>query len=229
MSYAKGWSEMNEFTELIIKLLPGATLETLYMVFFSTLIATIMGGPIGVLLIISEKGGIRENVPLSQILSTIVNVGRSFPFVILIISIMPLTKLIAGTSLGTTAAIVPLTIAAIPFVARIVEGSLLEVDKGIVEAAQAMGATTWQIIYKVLVPEAMPSIVNGITLTIINLIGYSAMAGMVGGGGLGKVADQYGYKGHNGPVMIATVILIIILVQIIQWLGNTIAKAINKK
>lgn len=220
---------MSEFITLIIKLLPSATLETLYMVFVSTLVATIIGGPIGVILIISAKGGIQENIPLSQTLSSIVNIGRSFPFVILIISIMPLTRLIAGTSLGTTAAIVPLTIAAIPFVARVIEGSLMEVDKGIVEAAQAMGATTWQIIYKVLVPEAMPSMVNGITLTIINLIGYSAMAGMVGGGGLGKVADQYGYKGFNGPVMIATVILIIILVQIIQWLGNTIAQAINKK
>ncbi len=220
---------MSEFIALIIKLLPGATLETLYMVFVSTLVATVVGGPMGVILIISAKGGIRENVPLNQILSAIVNIGRSFPFVILIISIMPLTRLIAGTSLGTTAAIVPLTIAAIPFVARIIEGSLMELDKGIVEAAQAMGATTWQIIYKVLVPEAMPSMVGGITLTIINLIGYSAMAGMVGGGGLGKVADQYGYKGFNGPVMIATVILIIILVQIIQWLGNTIAGAINKK
>ena len=229
MLRVKGWSEMNEFIELIIKLLPSATLETLYMVFVSTLVATIIGGPIGVILIISAKDGIQENIPLSQILSAVVNVGRSFPFVILIISIMPLTKLIAGTSLGTTAAIVPLTIAAIPFVARVIEGSLMEVDKGIIEAAQAMGATTWQIIYKVLVPEAMPSMVNGITLTVINLIGYSAMAGMVGGGGLGKVADQYGYKGSNGPVMVATVILIIILVQIIQWLGNTIAEAINKK
>ena len=225
----KGWNEMNEFIQLVIQLLPVATLETLYMVFFSTLIATLIGGPIGIILIISAKGGIQENIPLSQVLSSVVNIGRSFPFVILIISIMPLTRLIAGTSLGTTAAIVPLTIAAIPFVARIIEGSLMEVDKGIIEASQAMGATTWQIIYKVLIPEAMPSMVGGITLTIINLIGYSAMAGMVGGGGLGKVADQYGYKGFNGPIMIATVILIIILVQIIQWLGNTIAKAINKK
>ena len=139
---------MNESLSLMIKLLPAATLETLYMVFFSTLVAIIIGGPIGVLLIISEKGGIRENLPLSQILSTIVNIGRSFPFSILIVAIIPLTRLIAGTSLGTTAAIVPLTIAAIPFVARIIESSLKEVDSGIVEAAQAMGATTWQIIYK---------------------------------------------------------------------------------
>lgn len=229
MSSVKGLSEMSDFIALMIKLLPGATLETLYMVFFSTLVAILFGGPMGVILIISAKGGIQENIGLSQALSSIVNVGRSFPFSILMIAIIPLTRLIAGTSLGTTASIVPLSIAAIPFVARIVEGSLMEVDKGIIEAAQAMGATSWQIIYKVLVPEAMPSIVNGITLTVINLIGYSAMAGMVGGGGLGKVADQYGYKGYNPPIMIATIIFIIILVQIIQWFGNTLAQAINKK
>ena len=220
---------MNESMALMLKLLPGATLETLYMVFFSTLVAILIGGPMGVLLIISEKGGVEENIPLSQLLSTIVNIGRSFPFSILMVAIIPLTRFIAGTSLGTTAAIVPLSIAAIPFVARIIESSLKEVDGGIVEASQAMGATTWQIIYKVLIPEAMPGIVLGITLTIINLIGYSAMAGMIGGGGLGKVADQYGYKGYNIPIMIATIILLIILVQIIQWFGNTLATAINKK
>lgn len=220
---------MNESISLMIKLLPSATLETLYMVFFSTLVAIIIGGPIGVLLIISEKGGVQENLPLSQTLSTIVNVGRSFPFSILMVAIIPLTRLIAGTSLGTTAAIVPLSVAAIPFVARIIESSLKEVDGGIVEAAQAMGATTWQIIYKVLIPEAMPGIVLGITLTIINLIGYSAMAGLIGGGGLGKISDQYGYKRYNTPIMISTIILLIILVQIIQWLGNLLAQSINKK
>ena len=225
----KGLSIMNESMALMLKLLPGATLETLYMVFFSTLVAILIGGPMGVLLIISEKGGVQENIPLSQTLSTIVNIGRSFPFSILMVAIIPLTRFIAGTSLGTTAAIVPLSIAAIPFVARIIESSLKEVDGGIVEASQAMGATTWQIIYKVLIPEAIPGIVLGITLTIINLIGYSAMAGMIGGGGLGKVADQYGYKGYNIPIMVATIILLIILVQIIQWFGNTLAKAINKK
>lgn len=222
-------NDFNAFIDLMVKLLPGATFETLYMVFFSTVIAILIGGPIGVLLIISEKGGIWENLTLSQILSVIVNIGRSFPFSILIIFIMPLTSFIVGTSLGTTAAIVPLSIAAIPFMARVIETALKEVDKGIIEAAQSMGATTWQIIHKVLVPEAMPGIVLGITLTIINLIGYSAMAGMVGGGGLGKVADQYGYKSYNTPVMVATIILIVILVQSIQWLGNTIARAINKK
>ncbi|NLP45848.1 MAG: ABC transporter permease [Epulopiscium sp.] len=215
--------------KLMIDLLPVATVETLYMVFVSTVIALIVGTPIGVILITSEKDGIQENISLYQLCSTIVNIGRSFPFSILMVAIIPVTRFIVGTSLGTTAAIVPLSIAAIPFVARVIENSLKEVDKGIIEAAQAMGATTWQIIIKVLIPEAMPGIVLGITLTIINLIGYSAMAGMVGGGGLGKIADQYGYKRYNTPIMISTIILLIILVQIIQWLGNTIAKAINKK
>ncbi len=220
---------MNDAMKLMIDLLPVATVETLYMVFVSTVIALIVGTPIGVILITSEKDGIQENISLYQLCSTIVNIGRSFPFSILMVAIIPVTRFIVGTSLGTTAAIVPLSIAAIPFVARVIENSLKEVDKGIIEAAQAMGATTWQIIIKVLIPEAMPGIVLGITLTIINLIGYSAMAGMVGGGGLGKIADQYGYKRYNTPIMISTIILLIILVQIIQWLGNTIAKAINKK
>lgn len=220
---------MDETIALMIELLPQATLETFYMVFFSTLVAVIVASPIGVLLIISEEGGIRENQTVYQILSTMVNIGRSFPFSILMVAIIPFTRLIAGTSLGTTASIVPLSVAAIPFVARVMENSLKEVDQGIVEAAQAMGATTWQIIYKVLIPEALPSIVDGITLTIINLIGYSAMAGLIGGGGLGKIADQYGYKRYNTPIMISTIILLILLVQMIQWGGNRIAQKINKK
>ncbi len=220
---------MQETIDLMMELLPIATLETLYMVFFSALVAIVIGGPLGVVLIISEREGIRENIRLNQFLSMIVNIGRSFPFSILMVAIIPLTRLITGTSLGTTASIVPLSIAAIPFVARIIESSLKEVDQGIIEASQAMGATSWQIIYKVLIPEAMPGIVLGITLTIINLIGYSAMAGLIGGGGLGKIADQYGYKRYNTPIMIATIVLLILLVQIIQWLGNTIAQRLNKK
>ena len=220
---------MDGTIDLMIELLPQATLETLYMVFFSTLVAVIVASPIAVLLIISEEGGIRENQKLYRFLSTLVNIGRSFPFSILMVAIIPFTRLIAGTSLGTTASIVPLSVAAIPFVARVMENSLKEVEQGIVEAAQAMGATTWQIIYKVLIPEALPAVVDGITLTIINLIGYSAMAGLIGGGGLGKIADQYGYKRYNTPIMIATIILLIILVQSIQWAGNRLAQKINKK
>ena len=220
---------MQETFELMLQLLPTAIFETLYMVFFSTIIAVIIGAPIGVILIISEKDGIRENILLSQILSATVNIGRSFPFSILMVAIIPLTRLITGTSLGTTASIVPLSVAAIPFVARVIESSLREVDKGIIEASQAMGATSWQIIYKVLIPEALPGIVSGITLTIINLIGYSAMAGLIGGGGLGKIADQYGYKRYNTPIMIATIVLLIILVQLIQWIGNQLAQNLDKK
>lgn len=220
---------MQETIDLMLQLLPTAIFETLYMVFFSTIIAVLIGAPLGILLIISEKNGIRENVLLSQILSAIVNIGRSFPFSILMVAIIPLTRLITGTSLGTTASIVPLSVAAIPFVARVIESSLREVDKGIIEASQSMGATSWQIIYKVLIPEALPGIVSGITLTIINLIGYSAMAGLIGGGGLGKIADQYGYKRYNTPIMIATILLLILLVQIIQWIGNQIAQNLDKK
>lgn len=220
---------MQETIDLMIQLLPTAVFETLYMVSMSTIIAVMIGAPMGVILIISEKGGIREHIRLSQILSAIVNIGRSFPFSILMVAIIPLTRLITGTSLGTTASIVPLSVAAIPFVARVIESSLREVDKGIVEASQAMGATSWQIIHKVLIPEALPGIVLGVTLTIINLIGYSAMAGLIGGGGLGKIADQYGYKRYNTPIMIATIILLIILVQIIQWVGNRIAQNLDKK
>jgi len=145
------------------------------------------------------------------------------------VALIPFTRLIIGTSLGTTATIVPLSIAAAPFVARVIESSLKEVDKGIVEAAVAMGSSTWEIITKVLIPEAMASIILGITLTVVNLIGYSAMAGTVGGGGLGSVAIQYGYYRYDVSLIIATVILLIILVQIIQWIGNNIAKAVNKK
>lgn len=220
---------MQETIDLMIQLLPTALFETFYMVAFATIIAVIIGAPIGIILIISEKNGIRENILLNQILSAIVNIGRSFPFSILMVAIIPLTRLITGTSLGTTASIVPLSVAAIPFVARVIESSLREVDKGIIEASQAMGATSWQIIHKVLIPEALPGIVLGITLTIINLIGYSAMAGLIGGGGLGKIADQYGYKRYNTPIMIATIILLIILVQIIQWIGNRIAQQLDKK
>lgn len=220
---------MQETIDLMIQLLPTALFETFYMVFVATIISIMIGAPIGIILIISEKNGIRENILLNQILSAIVNIGRSFPFSILMVAIIPLTRLITGTSLGTTASIVPLSVAAIPFVARVIESSLREVDKGIIEASQAMGATSWQIIHKVLIPEALPGIVLGITLTIINLIGYSAMAGLIGGGGLGKIADQYGYKRYNTPIMIATIILLIILVQIIQWIGNRIAQQLDKK
>lgn len=198
------------------------------MVSVSTIVSLILGLPIGVILVITEKGGIWEKPWINSVLGTIVNVTRSFPFLILMIILFPLARLIVGKSIGPTAAIVPLSIAAAPFVARVIESSLREVDKGIIEAVSSMGATNFEIIFKVLIPEAMPSLVSNITLTIINLIGYSAMAGIIGGGGLGDLAIRYGYYRFDPTVMAASVIIIIILVQIIQLIGNNIALAINK-
>ena len=214
---------------LIVTLIPIETWNTIYMVLTSTLAATIMGLPLGIVLVVTDKGGIKQNAAVNMCVGAIVNVGRSFPFIILMIAIIPFTRLLVGTSLGTNAAIVPLSIAAAPFVARVVETSLKEISHGVIEAAQACGCSTWQIIYKVLLPEAMPSMVLGATLTIINLISYSAMAGAMGGGGLGKVAIQYGYNRYETPLMIATVVVLIILVQIVQLIGNNIARVINKK
>lgn len=212
----------------LFELLLPSLLQTLYMVTVSTIVSLVLGLPIGVLLVITERGGIWEKPWINSILGTIVNVTRSFPFLILMIVLFPLARVIVGKSIGPTAAIVPLSIAAAPFVARVIESSLREVDKGIVEAVTSMGATNFEIIFKVLIPEAMPSLVSNITLTIINLIGYSAMAGIIGGGGLGDLAIRYGYYRFDAKVMAASVILIIILVQMIQLIGNNIAFAINK-
>ena len=199
------------------------------MVAISTLFAVLIGLPIGVILTITDKGHIKESAGLYKVLETIVNIGRFFPFAILMVALIPLTRWLVGTSLGTTASIVPLTIAAAPFVARLIETSLKEVDHHLLEAAVVMGSNTWQIINKVLLQEALPSIVSGITLTIVNLIGYSAMAGLVGGGGLGQVAIQYGYNRFNTFIMVVTVILLILLVQGVQWIGNAVAKSILRK
>jgi D-methionine transport system permease protein len=218
-----------ENVDLALKLIPLQLWNTLYMVFASAFFATLIGIPLGVILTITDKGHIQANAVIYKTLETIVNIGRSFPFAILMVALIPFTRWLIGTSLGTTASIVPLTIAAAPFVARLVETSLKSVDRHILEAAIVMGSTTWQIIKKVLLPEALPSIVMGITLTVVNLIGYSAMAGLVGGGGLGQVAIQYGYNRFNTFIMITTVVILIILVQLTQWTGNAIALTINKK
>lgn len=214
---------------LIAMLLPIETWNTIYMVLASTLAAAIMGLPMGIILVITEKRGIKQNTAVNMCVGAIVNIGRSFPFIILMIALIPFTRLLVGTSLGTNAAIVPLSIAAAPFVARVVETSLKEISHGVIEAALACGCSTWQIIYKVMLPEAMPSMVLGATLTVINLIGYSAMAGAMGGGGLGKVAIQYGYNRYETPLMIATVVVLIVLVQLVQLIGNYMARKINKK
>lgn len=212
----------------IFGLLIPSLLETLYMVSMSTVISLLLGFPIGVLLVVTEKDGLWEKPILNSIVSAIVNVTRSFPFLILMIVLFPLSKAIVGKATGTTAAIVPLSIAAAPFVARVIESALREVDKGVIEAVSSMGASNMEIITKVLIPEAMPSLVSNITLTIINLIGYSAMAGIIGGKGLGDLAIRFGYYRFDVAVMTASVIVIIILVQIVQFIGNNIALAISK-
>ncbi len=223
------YSSMNPNIDLAPQLLPLQLWNTIYMVAVSTFFAVLIGLPIGVILTITDKGHIKENASLYKVLETIVNVGRSFPFAILMVALIPFTRWLVGTSLGTTASIVPLTVAAAPFVARLIETSLKEVDHHILEAAIVMGSNTWQIITKVLLQEALPSILSGITLTIVNLIGYSAMAGLVGGGGLGQVAIQYGYNRFNTFIMVVTVILLILLVQGVQWIGNAAVKSILRK
>lgn len=223
------YSNMSPNIDLALQLLPLQLWNTIYMVAVSTFFAVLIGLPIGVILTITDKGHIKENASLYKVLETIVNIGRSFPFAILMVALIPFTRWLVGTSLGTTASIVPLTVAAAPFVARLIETSLKEVDHHILEAAIVMGSNTWQIISKVLLQEALPSILSGITLTIVNLIGYSAMAGLVGGGGLGQVAIQYGYNRFNTFIMVVTVILLILLVQGVQWIGNVAVKSILRK
>lgn len=220
---------MSPNIDLALQLLPLQLWNTIYMVAVSTFFAVLIGLPIGVILTITDKGHIQEHASLYKVLETIVNIGRSFPFAILMVALIPFTRWLVGTSLGTTASIVPLTVAAAPFVARLIETSLKEVDHHLLEAAIVMGSNTWQIISKVLLQEALPSILSGITLTVVNLIGYSAMAGLVGGGGLGQVAIQYGYNRFNTFIMVVTVILLILLVQGVQWIGNVAVKSILRK
>ncbi|NGX37764.1 MAG: D-methionine transport system permease protein MetI [Chlamydiae bacterium] len=208
-----------------MSLLLSALVDTFYMVFTSAFFAALIGLPIGIILFITAKG----QTLTYRILGTIVNIGRSFPFAILLIALIPFTRFIVGTSLGTTASIVPLSVAAAPFFARLVESSLQGISPSLIEAATVMGSTPMQIIRKVLIPEALPSLINNFTVTLINLVGYSAMAGLVGGGGLGAVAIQYGYLRFNAAIMFWTVFLLILLVQLIQWLGNKWTQSLLKK
>ncbi|MGL5791910.1 MAG: methionine ABC transporter permease, partial [Plesiomonas shigelloides] len=188
-----------------------------------------LGIPLGVVLFISKPGQIKEHALLNKALGTVVNIGRSIPFIILIVSIIPLTRLLVGTSIGTMAAVVPLAIGATPFIARLVEGALMEIPSGLVEAARAMGASPLQIIVKVMLPEALPGIINGITITLVTLVGYSAMAGAVGGGGLGDVGIRYGYQRFDGTVMLIVVAILVLLVQIIQSVGERLVRATDHK
>ena len=203
--------------------------ETIYMVSVSMGLAVVVGIPLGVLLVTTSKNHVLEAVAVNRVLASIVNAVRSIPVIILMVAIIPLTRLIVGSSIGTTAAMVPLTIAAIPFIGRQVETSLKEVEYGVIEAALSMGATPGQIIWRVLLPEALPGIISQLTTVVIGLVGSSAMAGAIGGGGLGDLAIRYGYQRFRPEVMLATVLVLIVLVQIVQFAGNTMARRLNKK
>lgn len=214
----------------IYMLVSKATCETLVMVFFSTLFSVILGLPLGILMCVTDPtSGIMPKRVLNQVLNRIVDVLRSFPFLILMIVLFPLSRIVIGTTIGTAATIVPLSIAAAPFVARIIETALKEIDPGVIQAAKSMGSTNFQIIVKVMLPESLPSLVDGITLTIINVIGYSAMAGTIGGGGLGDLAIRYGYQRFRVDVLIAAVIVILVLVGVVQMVGTKISSSLMKK
>jgi len=206
-----------------------ASLTTLYMVVASTFLTVLLGLPLGVLLVVSDAHGLDPKPVLKKVLGMVVNLTRSLPFIILLVVLIPLTRWIVGTSIGPTAAIVPLTLAAVPFFARVTESALREVPSGLVEAAQAMGSSEWQIVSRVYIPEALPGLVLGIALTLISLVGYSAMAGAVGGGGLGDLAIRYGYQRFETEVMIVTVVLLVVFVQSVQTAGDRIAKKVSKR
>lgn len=203
--------------------------ETLYMVVLSTLAAVLLGLPLGVSVVITAPGHLEESPRLHRALGTLINIARSFPFIIMIVLLLPLSRFLVGTTLGATAAVVPLSIAAAPFVGRLIENSLKEVEWGKVEAALAMGASTLQIVVKVLIPEALPSLVLGLTLAIITITGFTATAGAIGAGGLGSLAIRYGYMRYREDVMLATVVLLVIFVQFVQWGGDRLARRIDTR
>lgn len=213
---------------MVFNMIWTSTLETMYMVFFSTVFSLLLGFPIGILLVITKEGNIMERPKLNQFLEIIINTLRSFPFIILMICLFPLSRIIVGTTIGSTAAIVPLSISAAPFVARMIEGALNEIDKGLIEAASSMGANNRTIIFKVMIPETLPHIIHGITVTVISLIGFSAMAGSIGAGGLGDLAIRFGYQRFKTDIMLYSVVVIIILVQILQSFGNYLAKKFSR-
>jgi D-methionine transport system permease protein len=216
------------FEELVeVNLLEGLY-ETLYMVGLSTFFACLLGTPLGVILVLTDKNGIKENRFINTLLGGIVNIGRSIPFIILMVALIPLTMKLIGTSIGPTATVVSLTVAAIPFFARLLESNLKEVDHGVIDASVCMGASTFQVVMQVYLKESLPSIVRSISIVAVNLVGYSAMAGALGGGGLGDIAIRYGYYLFNTKVMLVTLVIIIILVQVIQMVFDVISKKINK-
>lgn len=213
----------------MIKLLAAGIGETLYMTLVSTFVAYIIGLPVGILLYITDEDGIKENKVVNKVLGTAVNLLRSIPFILFLVAIMPVTRFIVGTTIGSTATIVPLVGSAAPYIARMVESSLKEVDYGVIEAARSMGANAKQIIFKVLLVEAKPSLIVGAAITITTILGYTAMAGMVGGGGLGAIAINYGYYRYQTDIAWVTIALLIIVVQIFQEIGSRIAKHSDKR
>jgi len=203
--------------------------ETLVMVGISGLVGALAGLPLGVLLFLTDRGGVLQSVMSNRVMGLTVNAVRSTPFIILLVAVIPLTRVIVGTSIGTAAAVVPLTIAAAPFVARLVETALREVDRGLIETAEALGATTRQIVFKVLLPEALPGIVAGLTITFVSLVGYSAMAGAIGGGGLGDLGIRYGYQRFLPEVMVTVVVILIVFVQLVQSFGDWLVRRLSHR
>lgn len=220
---------LDNFTPAMLDLFASSLWETLVMVGISGLVGGLLGVPLGVFLRLTDHGGVLENGPVNKLVGWLVNAVRSTPFIILLVAIIPFTRLITGSSIGTAAAVVPLTIAAAPFVARLVEAALREVDHGLIEAAQAMGATTSQIVWKVLLPEALPGIVAGLTITFVSLTGYSAMAGAIGGGGLGDLGIRYGYQRFLPEIMLAVVLVLIFFVQAVQSLGDWAVRSLSHR
>ena len=217
------------FDQATIEMLLEGVVDTLYMTLVSTFFSYVFGMMMGTVLVICRQDGITPRPMIYAVLDVVVNLTRSFPFLILMIAVIPLTRLLVGTTIGNNATVVPLVIAAAPFVARLVESSLLEVDGGVIEAAQSMGASPWQIVWKVLVPEAKPSLMVGGAISIVTILGYSAMAGFIGGGGLGTVAVNYGYNRYNFPIMLIAVIIIVVVVQIFQEVGMRLAHHLDKR
>jgi len=216
-------------SDQVLDLLLSGTLETLMMTFLSGFFGFVIGLPLGIYLFLTRKHQLLENKTMHQLVSLLVNVFRSIPFIILIVWMIPFTRQLVGTSIGMSAALVPLSIGAAPFIARLVENSLLEIPHGLIEAARAMGASTQQVVFKVLLPEALPSLVNNATITLITLVGYSAMGGAVGAGGLGQIGYQYGYVGYDTFIMNAVLILLILIVFLLQYTGDYISKKVNHR
>ncbi len=216
-------------SEAVIQVIAWGIWETIYMTLVSTAISYVIGIPLGVILYITGEGGIRQNRAVNLIIGTIVNILRSVPFLILLVAIIPFTRFVVGTTIGSTATIVPLVVAAAPYVARMVESSLKEIDGGVIEAARAMGSSTWQMVWKVFLPEAKPSLLVGATISLATILGYSAMAGFVGGGGLGAIAVNYGYYRYQSDVMWITVALLVVIVQIFQEGGLKLVSKVDKR